>query len=125
MRRTMVASLLAATMLSGVADAKSPPIDCGKARTPVDRELCSSPADVALDREIATLYDRGLAEFGPEDRHVLAQSQVKFVRARAKCEWAAHQSAHPGTAVGECLRSKMEERVRYLRRAVDRGGSGH
>lgn len=115
-----VAVLLMAPV--GPAAAKSPPIDCSKARTVVEKAICASPSDVALDGEVAALYDRGLAEFSPDDRHALAQSQLKFVHARAGCEWAAHRSAHPGTAIEECARSKMEERVRSLRRTVDHGG---
>ncbi len=106
------------------AQAASPPIDCHRARTPVDKEICASPADIALDREIAALYDRGIAEFNPADRHTLAQGQLKYLKARAGCAWAAHHSAHPEAALSECVRTKMDERERSLRHALDRGGYG-
>ncbi len=75
-----------------------------------------------MDRELAALYDRGLAEFSGDERHRLAQTQIAFVKQRGGCAWAAHHSAHPGTAVNECIRDKMEIRLRELRGAVDRGG---
>jgi uncharacterized protein len=117
------AAALAALQCAG-AWAATPPIDCREARTDVDKQICASPADVALDREIAALYDRGLAEFSPADRHALAASQLKFLHARAGCAWATHHSAHPEAALSECVRTKMEERERSLRHAVDRGGYG-
>jgi uncharacterized protein YecT (DUF1311 family) len=104
--------------------AATPPINCHAARSVTDRALCGAPEQVAMDREIAALYDRGLAQFDPESRHRLAQSQVAFLKQRAGCAWAAHHSAHPGPAVSECIRGVMEERVRALRSVVDRGSYG-
>ncbi len=75
-----------------------------------------------MDRELAALYDRGLAEFTGDQRHQFAQGQISFLKQRSGCAWAAHHSAHPGTAVSECIRDKMETRLRSLRGAVDRGG---
>jgi uncharacterized protein len=100
------------------AYAESPAIDCRQAKTTVEKQLCSSPADVALDREIAALYDRGLAEFSPAERHALVESQRRFLHARAGCAWAMH-SAHPGAALSECLHTTMSARLHALRRAVD------
>ncbi len=105
-----------------MAVAATPPINCKKARTPVEQTICASPEFIAMDRELAALYDRGLAEFSPDERHQLAQSQSAFLKQRDGCAWAAHHSAHPGTAVNECIRDKMEIRLRALRGAVDRGG---
>lgn len=104
--------------------AATPPIDCHKAHSVTDHALCEAPDQVAMDREIAALYDRGLAQFDPESRHRLAQSQVAFLKQRSGCAWASHHSAHPGPAVSECIRGVVEERVRSLRNVVDRGGYG-
>jgi uncharacterized protein YecT (DUF1311 family) len=104
--------------------AATPPIDCHKARSVTDRALCQAPDQVAMDREIAALYDRGLSQFDPESRHRLAQSQVAFLKHRSGCAWASHHSAHPGPAVSECIKGVMDERVRVLRIVVDRGGYG-
>ncbi len=115
--------ILAAVWLSP-AQATTPPIDCRAAKSVVDRTICQSAEFVAMDREIAALYDRGLADFEPADRHRLAQAQLAFLRRRSGCAWAAHHSAHPGVAVEECIRSAMEDRLNGLRRVVERGGYG-
>ena len=104
------------------SQAATPPINCQKAHSVTDRSLCEAPEQVAMDREIAALYDRGLAQFDPDNRHRLAQSQLAFLKQRSGCSWASHHSAHPGPAVSECIRGVMEERVRILRSVVDRGG---
>jgi uncharacterized protein len=111
----------ASVLAPGFACAATPPISCKKASTVVERAICASPEFVAMDREIAALYDRGLAELTADDRHRLAQGQLAFLKRRAGCAWAAHHSAHPGTAVNECIRDKMETHVRTLRNAVDHG----
>lgn len=110
--------LIASAMPAG---ALAPPIRCTGTLGTVDLAICQSPEFVAMDREIAALYDRGRAQFAGEDRHRLAQSQLAFLKARSGCAWASHHSAHPGVAVGECVRDKMETRVRALRAAIDRG----
>jgi uncharacterized protein len=118
------ASLVAAIAITagGMAQAFAPPIKCQKAKSTVDRAVCESPEYVAMDREIAALYDRGKAQFTPEDRQRLAQSQLGFLKRRNGCAWASHHSAHPGVAVDECIRSVMEDRVKVMRTVVDRGG---
>jgi len=103
-------------------EAATPPINCKKAHSPVEQTICASPEFIAMDRELAALYDRGMAEFAPDERHNLARSQLLFLKQRSGCAWAAHHSAHPGTAVNECIRDKMEIRLRALRGAADRGG---
>lgn len=126
----MKARLLFAFVLMTVADcfalgaarAATPPINCKKASTTIERTICESPEFVAMDREIAALYDRGLAEFSGDDRHVLAASQLAFIKQRGGCAWASHHSAHPGPAINECIRDKMETRLHSLRNRVDRGG---
>ena len=121
--RALSLSFVAAVMLTcgRVASAASPPIDCGKAKNPADREICGSSEFLAMDREIAALYDRGMTQFTGDDRHRLVVSQQGFLRQRTGCDWAAHHSAHPGVAVEECIRTTMETRVRSLRQVVDRG----
>jgi uncharacterized protein len=115
--------ICASVLAPCVARATTPSINCKKVSAAVERAICASPELVAMDREIAALYDRGLAEFSADGRHRLAQGQLVFLRQRAGCAWAAHNSAHPGTAVNECIHDKMETRVRALRNAVDHGGS--
>jgi uncharacterized protein len=119
----MVLVMLAAACIpSTEASATTPPINCKKITTEVDRAMCESPEFVAMDREVAALYDRGMAEFSADERHRLAQSQLLFLKQRNGCAWAAHHSAHPGIAVNECIRDKIEIRLRSLRIIVDRSG---
>ena len=119
--RSALASIALALGGAGTPVAAAPPIDCRKALNPADREICASPEFVAMDHEIAALYDRGMAQFAGGDRHRLAMSQLAFLHQRQGCAWAAHHSAHPGVAVEECVRGAMELRVRALRDVVDRG----
>jgi uncharacterized protein len=115
----MCGLVCASVLVPGVAEAATAPINCKKASTPVAEAICASPELVAMDREVAALYDRGLADLSGDERRKLAESQAAFVKARAGCAWAAHHSAHPGEAVNECIRDKMEIRVRALRGIVD------
>ena len=116
-----MAAILAAALLSTGAWAASPPISCGKAASPVDRTICASPEFKAMDREIAALYDRALVQVQGEIRHRVVTGQQVFLKRRGGCAWAAHNSAHPGVAVEECVRGAMEARVGALRDAVDGG----
>lgn len=112
----------ACILVVATAHAATPPINCKKASTTIEKTICELPEFVAMDREIAALYDRGLAEFSGDDRHGLAQSQLAFIKQRSGCAWASHHSAHPGPAINECIRDKMETRLHALRNRVDRGG---
>lgn len=120
----LVVSLGALLLLATgpIVRAAAPAIDCRKAHGAVDGEICGSSEIMAMDREVAALYDRGMVAFSPVDRHRLAESQQDFLKKRRGCEWAAHHSAHPGVAIAECVRNAMEGRVHALRATVDRGG---
>ena len=100
-------------------------LDCKAPRGAVARTICGSSEYVAMDREIAALTDRARAELTPGEESQLTASTARYIRQRAGCEWAAHNSAHPGTAIDECVRASLEERVRRLRagRGAKRGRS--
>lgn len=125
MASVAMASLCLATTLfvaaNRGAEAAAPAIACGKPGGAVDREICGSPELLAMDREIAALYDRGLATVPGEGRHRIVVAQQTFLRRRGGCGWAAHHSAHPGVAIEECVRGAMEDRIRALRSTADRG----
>ncbi len=87
----------------------------------ITRTICASPEYVAMDHEIVALLDLAEARFAPVDARRLAVGQSAYLKKREGCEWASHNSAHPGAAVDECLRSVMDARVHALRLAVDRG----
>ena len=120
-RFILAAGCLALAMAAAPARAAAPHIDCRAAHDHVDQVICTSPETLSLEAEITALYGRGMATFGGEDRHRLAQSQLAYIHKRKGCDWAAHQSAHPGSAVDECVHAMMDERLRSLRRVVDLG----
>ena len=121
-RTVLPLALFVLHVLSGAAVAAgAPPIACRAAHAGVERNICGSAELLAMDREIAALYDRGLAQFTGAERHRLVMSQQSFLRRRGGCDWAAHHSAHPGVAVEECVRGAMEGRVHALRDVADRG----
>lgn len=121
-RRLSWASVVVLLATTQVASAAAPAVDCRKAHGAVDGEICGSSEFLAMDRELAALYDRGMTAFSPADRRRLAESQLGFLKKRRGCEWAAHHSAHPGVAIEECVRNATEGRVHALRAVVDRGG---
>ena len=102
---------------------QTPTFKCHKPASAVARTICGSSEYVAMDREIAALTDRARAELTPGEESQLAASQSRYLRQRDGCEWAAHNSAHPGTAIDECVRASLEERVRRLRGVVARSGT--
>jgi hypothetical protein len=120
LRLALTCLCLLGTATPGLA-AKSV-LDCRKDRNAATLVICGSPEYVAMVREIDALTDRARARFAPDDRRRLAQSELAFYRKRQGCAWAAHNSAHPGVAVDECIRASLEGRVRALRIMVDRGG---
>ncbi len=99
----------------------TPPVDCRHDRKVIGKTICASPELAAIDKEIAALTDRGMARLTGGDQQRLAQSQLAFFKRRSGCAWASHHSAHPGTAIAECIGAAMEDRVHTLRAVVDRG----
>ena len=118
---TIVLVVFLATPACAVPQTRT--FDCRKPHSSVARTICTSPEYVAMDREIAALTDRAHAELTPGEQSQLVASTARFVRQRSGCEWAAHNSAHPGTAIDECVRASLEERVRRLRNVVARTGT--
>lgn len=114
--------LILAMLLAGPGPAGAAAIRCHPARGAVAATICDSPEYLAMDREIAALFDRATAQVSPGDRSLLVKSQAHFLDQREGCGWAAHHSAHPGSAIDECVRASMEGRVRSLRTLVDRAG---
>jgi uncharacterized protein YecT (DUF1311 family) len=113
-------SIAFACIVSREASAATPPINCKKASTVIEKTICETPEFVAMDREIAALYDRGLTALPGDQHHQLAQGQLAFLKQRSGCAWASHHSAHPGPAINECIRDKMESRLRSLHNLTDR-----
>ncbi len=121
--RLATIALLVGASAPSLAAQPTRTFDCKKPRSSVARTICTSPEYVAMDREIAALTDRARAELTSGEQSQLVASTARFVRQRSGCEWAAHNSAHPGTAIDECVRASLEERVRRLRGVVARSGT--
>lgn len=113
--------LFAAFSIGSAGAVTTPPVDCRHDNKVIGQTICASPELTALDKEIAALNDRGMAQFAAPDQRRLAESQLAFFKRRSGCAWASHHSAHPGTAVAECIGAAMDERLRTLRAIVDRG----
>lgn len=113
----------AATSRHPTAAQATPTFDCRKPQSAVARTICDSLEYRAMDREIAALTDRAKAELTPAELSQLGESTARWLRQRNGCEWAAHNSAHPGTAIDECVRASLEGRVRRLRDVVARTGT--
>lgn len=120
--RLLSLTILCAATISPAGAVTTPPVDCRRDKHVVGKTICASPELAAIDREIAALHDRGMAQFASGDQRRLAQGQLAFFKRRSGCAWASHQSAHPGTAVAECIGAAMEDRLHTLRAVVDRGG---
>lgn len=103
--------------------APTPTFACRAPHGAVAHTLCDSAEYKAMDREIAALTDRAKAQLSRGELSQLAESTARFVRQRSGCGWAAHNSAHPGAAIDECVRASLEGRVRRLRDVVARVGS--
>ncbi len=95
---------------------------CRPPRGAVAEIICGSSEYVAMDREIAALTDRAKTRLSLGEKSQLIQSEARYHRQRNGCSWAAHNSAHPGAAMDECIRASMEGRVKRLRDVVDRAG---
>ncbi len=121
MARLLCLTILIAASAIPAGAVTTPPIDCHHDRKVVGRTICASPELAAIDKEIAALNDRGMAQFATGDQQRLAQSQLAYFKRRNGCSWASHNSAHPGTAVAECISATMDERLHALRAVVDRG----
>ena len=120
-RATRILTLAIALGVASGLSASTSTFDCRTPRGAVARTICGSPEYVAMDREIAALTDRAKALLSSGEQSQLAASEARYLRQRNGCQWAAHNSAHPGTAIDECVRGSMESRVQRLRDVVARG----
>ena len=117
--RRLAGSLLLAAITSPLAAAPA----CRAPRGAVAQTICGSAEYRAMDMEIEALTARAKARLSKGEVSQLAQSTARYMRQRNGCAWAAHNSAHPGTAIDECVHASLDARVHRLRDVVDRGGS--
>ncbi|MBV8913775.1 MAG: hypothetical protein JOZ05_12145 [Acetobacteraceae bacterium] len=97
----------AVAFVLGAAAAQAQGIDCGKARTPIEKAICGSPELMALDRQVGAAFADAVTR-QPERVAGLRQEQLAWLRARdAACNVPAAQLAR-------CLSGQMSGRLAQL-----------
>lgn len=62
-----------------------PSFDCANARTKGEVAVCSNAGLAALDRNMAALFGRAMAEATPEQRALLRRTRSRFIAYRDRC----------------------------------------
>ena len=65
--------------------AAQPSFNCANARTPGERAVCSDPALAALDRQMASQYQRAVSGSSPDRQALLRQTRDRFLSFRDSC----------------------------------------
>jgi uncharacterized protein YecT (DUF1311 family) len=84
----------------GVA-AANPSFDCSRARTSGEQAVCADPGLAALDRQMASQYQRAMATTPPEAQALLRQTRDRFLGFRDRCPDQA--------CVADAYRGRMRE----------------
>ncbi|MEO6432574.1 MAG: lysozyme inhibitor LprI family protein [Sphingomicrobium sp.] len=66
-----------------------PSYDCTKARTQSERMVCADPGLANLDRNMAGVYGRAMAQGSPQQQALLRQTRDRFLAYRDNCSSAA------------------------------------
>ena len=80
-----------------------PSFSCRHARTPSEKQVCSSPMLAARDRRMASLYYDVMARADPATRRQLRRSRDSFLARRERCRSA------------ECIAAAYDERSAEIR----------
>ena len=67
------------------APTSQPSFDCDRARTKSEYAVCASPSLAALDRVMASRYRSALANAGPGEARLLAETRDRFLGYRNAC----------------------------------------
>lgn len=78
-----------------------PSFDCANARTRGEQLVCADPGLAALDRQMASQYQRALAGSPPDRQALLRQSRDRFLGFRDRCPDSA--------CIAEAYRGRMRE----------------
>lgn len=62
-----------------------PSFNCANAKTRGELAVCSSSDLAALDRQMASQFNRALAEAGPGEREMLTRTRARFLAFRDRC----------------------------------------
>jgi hypothetical protein len=112
--RSDVLRAAAAALLLGVpclVQAATPSFLCSKARTWVEKTICSSERLSDLDLELATVYARLLRVTGGNAEKTLSSDQHRWWAKRDECR----RQADPG----ECLETRYVQRIAQLKARPD------
>ena len=82
--------------------AASPSFDCGRARTGGERAVCGDPGLAALDRQMASQYQRAMSTTTPEAQALLRRTRDRFLAYRDRC---------PDSA---CIAGAYQDRMREI-----------
>ncbi|MBL0625352.1 DUF1311 domain-containing protein [Aeromonas jandaei] len=72
-------------LLSLFASAATPSFDCSKTSNDVEVLICKDQGLANLDKEMATLYPKAIANLSPEDRNSAKAQQRGWVKGRNEC----------------------------------------
>jgi uncharacterized protein YecT (DUF1311 family) len=96
-------------------------IDCRKARSVVEREICGNTKFRALDRDIAATYDKDLKAIPASEVSVLRDDQIKWLVRRDACIDKIHGEPPVMMDVIFCLRKRLEQRLTVLDASLKAG----
>jgi len=78
-----------------------PSFDCANARTRGEQAVCSDPGLAALDRQMASQYQRAVAGVSPDRQALLRQTRDRFLAFRDRCP--------DSPCIAEAYRGRMRE----------------
>ena len=82
--------------------AASPSFPCDRARTNGERAVCADPGLAALDRQMASQYQRTMATTPPEAQALLRRTRDRFLAYRDRCP------------DGACIAGAYQDRMREI-----------
>lgn len=101
------------------SSAQAEGIDCGKARTPVEKTICGDADLRALDKRVATAYDRLLKDLDSDSAKALRSDQRWFVSARD-----SSAKATKGVVDKADLADSLQFRAKFLESIVAHPADG-
>ncbi|MDR2871692.1 MAG: lysozyme inhibitor LprI family protein [Xanthomonadaceae bacterium] len=93
-------------------------IDCGRAATPVETEICSNEDLQRLDARLASIYGK-LIDIQPQQRHILRRQQTQWLGARDRCQGYSCLANQYHERIA-ALQAQLQEAVAYVPDEVDR-----
>jgi uncharacterized protein len=106
--------LLALPALAHASD--GPSFDCAKAKSPVERAICSDQRLAAADRKLTATYHAGLVQLSNDGQRAMRDGQRQWLKMiEAFC---SNSGPSNSTGMKECLTSAYSDRQSRLEAAV-------